>query len=82
MLSRQHFVSKLTNMKIARITKTPSQHITAILCNEDDPFDLAIGRSPDGALQFLVEDYTHKFIVSLNKNEEAELLSKLKLVCN
>ena len=67
-------------MKIARITKTPSQHITAILCNEGDPFDLTVVRAENGALQFLAEDHSHKFIVSLNKKEEEELLSKLKFV--
>lgn len=73
---------ELADMKIIRFTKTPTQHPTVILYNEDDPFEFAIARGDDGILQFQVEDYTHKFTVSLNKNEEAELLSKLKYIFN
>jgi hypothetical protein len=75
-------VLELANMKIIRITKTTTQHATIVLYNEGDPFELAIARGEDGTLQFRVEDHTHKFTISLNKNEEAELLSKLKFICN
>ena len=71
---------ELAYMKIIRVAKTPTQHPSVILYNEGDPFELAIARGEDGRLQFKVEDYTHKFTGSLNKKEEAELLSKLKLI--
>ena len=78
----QKAVLELADMKIIRFTKTPTQHPTVILYNEDDPFKFAIARGEDGTLQLRIEDYTHRFTVSLNKKEEAELLSKLKFVSN
>jgi hypothetical protein len=82
MLQGQRMLLELADMKIIRITKTPTQHAAIVLYNEGDPFELAIARGKDSTLQFQVEDHTHKFTVSLNKNEEAELLSKLKFICN
>jgi hypothetical protein len=68
-------------MIITRIKNTPAHHVTLILNNEGDPFELDIIRSKDNdRLQFIVEHYTHKFIVSLSKTEETELLSKLKFI--
>ena len=82
MLQLKRIMLELTNMKIIRITKTQTKHPTVILYNEGDPFELVIARGEDGTMQFRVEDYRHTFTVSLNKKEEAELLSKLKFISN
>jgi len=68
-------------MKLNRYTKTPSHHATPLVWSfEGDPHEFSICRNEKGELQFHFEDWTHTFALSLNKNEETILLSKLSAV--
>ena len=65
-------------MIISRFTKTPSEHATVVLFSEGESSKINIARTPKGDLQIQATNTTHDFYVTLNKSDEAELLSKLR----
>ena len=65
-------------MRIVRVKKNEHQHTTVPLCNDEDRFEFSIDRNEAGCLRIQAEDYSHTFTVLFTKNEESELLSKLK----